>query len=197
MHMTEPLATYRPPVEVRTTRLLLREPQAADVQDLFAVYASDARVTRYLFLETQTDVSAFGQIVEQLRKMREAGRGAAWVLQLNGSARPVGMVSVVNGEHGLELAYALGYDYWNQGLASEALHAIVEDAIQQPGVFRVWAYHAVDNPASGRVLEKAGLHREAVLRRWSVFPNISPDPSDVVSFSWTRSGPQSPPPRQL
>lgn len=179
--MSAPRATYLPPVELRTARLRLREPKPVDVQALFDVYASDSRATLYLFLEAQTDVSAFGEIVEQLRTMREAGRGAAWVLELNESSRPVGMVSVVNGAHGLELAYALGYDYWNRGLASEALRAVVEDAIAQPGVFRVWAYHAVDNPASGCVLEKAGLHHEALLRRWSVFPNLSPDPSDVVS----------------
>ncbi len=101
----------------------------------------------YLFLETQTDVGAFGEIVEQLRTVREAGRGAARVLELHGSARAVGMASVVDGAHGLGLASALGYDYRNRGLASEALRTIVEDAIEQPGVFRVWACHAVDNTA--------------------------------------------------
>lgn len=38
----------------------------------------------------------------------------------------------------------------------------------------------VDNPASARVMEKAGMTREGILRRWHIAPNISPEPRDCI-----------------
>jgi RimJ/RimL family protein N-acetyltransferase len=37
-----------------------------------------------------------------------------------------------------------------------------------------------EHAASVRVMEKAGLAREALLRRWHVFPNLGPDPRDCI-----------------
>jgi len=42
---------------------------------------------------------------------------------------------------------------------------------------------------SCRMLEKAGLQREGTLRRWSMKPNIGPEPRDAFVFSKVRSAP--------
>jgi len=44
----------------------------------------------------------------------------------------------------------------------------------------------VENLASARVLEKAGMHREGMLRRWSVHPNVSPEPRDCLCYAIVR-----------
>ena len=36
----------------------------------------------------------------------------------------------------------------------------------------MWAVCAVENHASARVMEKAGMKREGTLRHWMVFPNL-------------------------
>jgi RimJ/RimL family protein N-acetyltransferase len=36
------------------------------------------------------------------------------------------------------------------------------------------------------VLEKAGMRREGLMRRWSVHPNISPEPRDSYCYSITK-----------
>jgi RimJ/RimL family protein N-acetyltransferase len=54
-------------------------------------------------------------------------------------------------------------------------------------VHRVWATCDVDNPRSARVLEKAGLSREAVLRAWGVRPNVSPEPRDMFMYAKVRA----------
>ena len=43
-----------------------------------------------------------------------------------------------------------------------------------------------ENFASARVLEKAGMQREGILRRWSLHPNISSVPRDCWSFAIVR-----------
>ena len=57
---------------------------------------------------------------------------------------------------------------------------------QQPGVFRFSAVHDVDNPASGRVMEKAGMAFEGIMRRAAIHPNISDEPRDVALYAWVR-----------
>jgi len=63
-----------------------------------------------------------------------------------------------------ELGYWLSESYWGQGYASEALKAIVAYAFQTFNYHRLEAYHFGWNPASGRVLEKAGFRLEGCLR---------------------------------
>jgi RimJ/RimL family protein N-acetyltransferase len=50
----------------------------------------------------------------------------------------------------------------------------------EPEIFRAWAFCDVDNPASARVMEKAGMTREGILRRWHVAPNLGPEPRDCI-----------------
>jgi RimJ/RimL family protein N-acetyltransferase len=44
----------------------------------------------------------------------------------------------------------------------------------------------VDNIASARVMEKAGLTLEGRLRRWLVHPNISDEPRDCLGYARVR-----------
>jgi ribosomal-protein-alanine N-acetyltransferase len=47
----------------------------------------------------------------------------------------------------------------------------------------VWAVCDVDNLASARVLEKAGMGREGRLRRWVLHPNVSAAPRDCWCYA--------------
>ena len=64
--------------------------------------------------------------------------------------------------------------------SAEALRFLADWALAQPGIFRAWAFCHAEHAASVRVMEKAGLAREAVLRRWAVFPNLGPEPQDCI-----------------
>jgi RimJ/RimL family protein N-acetyltransferase len=68
----------------------------------------------------------------------------------------------------------------------EAARAVVDVSLSDPTVRRVWAVCDVDNKASARVMEKIGMSFEAVLRRWVIHPNVSPDPRDSLCYSLVR-----------
>ncbi|MCI0650822.1 MAG: GNAT family N-acetyltransferase [Planctomycetes bacterium] len=70
----------------------------------------------------------------------------------------------------------------------EALRPLVEWALGQVAIHRVWAFCDVDNLASARVLEKLGMEREGILRRWFVHPNVSAFPRDCYSYSLVKGG---------
>ena len=82
----------------------------------------------------------------------------------------------------------LARSHWGRGLMSEAVGAVVAWLVDQPGIYRVWAYCAVDHVRSIRVLERAGMTYEGTLRRWVVLPNLSDEPCDARVYSWSREG---------
>jgi len=69
---------------------------------------------------------------------------------------------------------------------TEAAQALVEWALSQPEIYRVWAVCDVQNTASTKVLEKLGMRREGVLRRWIIHPNIDVVPRDCYCYAITK-----------
>ena len=67
-----------------------------------------------------------------------------------------------------EIGYWLGEPFWGRGIATEALAAVTQHAIEAHGLTRVYALPFARNAASCRVLEKAGYVLEARLRRSAI-----------------------------
>ncbi len=86
---------------------------------------------------------------------------------LRGSGELAGCISLrLHDDHGrAELGYWLGVPYWNRGYCSEAARALVAYGFEQMGLHRIYAHHLTRNPASGRVMQKAGMVYEGTLRQ--------------------------------
>jgi [ribosomal protein S5]-alanine N-acetyltransferase len=69
---------------------------------------------------------------------------------------------------------------------TEVLTEVMNWALSQLPIFRIGAVCDVENIASARVMEKAGLVREGLLQRWLVHPNISDEPRDRFSYARAR-----------
>ncbi len=67
-----------------------------------------------------------------------------------------------------EVGYWIGRAHWGRGIATDALRAVTGYAFDVLGLHRVFAVPFARNPASGRVLEKAGYVREGLMRRSAV-----------------------------
>ncbi|NBU20652.1 N-acetyltransferase [bacterium] len=64
-----------------------------------------------------------------------------------------------------DIGYTLRKDHWGQGLGTEVAKALVQFGFNQLKLHRIWATCHVNNKASARVLEKAGMQREGILRK--------------------------------
>lgn len=64
-----------------------------------------------------------------------------------------------------EIGYWLAEAHWGRGIMTEALRTVMEHAIRQHGLVRVFAVPYAWNPASARVLEKCGYVLEGRMRR--------------------------------
>lgn len=104
----------------------------------------------------------------------------AWIAKARAKDPPTSFAVAVNGEAAggigvhpqndvyrlsAELGYWLGRDHWGKGIMSEAVAAVTDWAFDALGVVRVFASALETNPASARVLEKAGFVFEGTLRR--------------------------------
>ncbi|MEM9080373.1 MAG: GNAT family N-acetyltransferase [Verrucomicrobiota bacterium] len=63
-----------------------------------------------------------------------------------------------------EVGYWLGVPFWGKGYATEALQEVIRFGFEERGFQRIFASHFATNPASGRVMEKAGMKLEGVSR---------------------------------
>lgn len=82
--------------------------------------------------------------------------------------------------------YVLARRWWGRGLVPEALAAVADWALAQPEVFRISALCDVENAASARAMENAGLVREGLLRRRSVHQNVGVEPRDRLIYARVR-----------
>lgn len=77
---------------------------------------------------------------------------------------PLGAIGFGGGGRIAELGYVLGRVFWGRGYATEGVRAMMAHA-PAAGFLGLEAYSFVDNPASARVLAKAGFNDLGVVRR--------------------------------
>jgi ribosomal-protein-alanine N-acetyltransferase len=92
-----------------------------------------------------------------------AGRASCFAIDVGGAA--VGGIGMIPGEdvHRVraEIGYWLGHAFWGRGIMTDAVRAISAHLFEQRGFLRIEAPVFETNPASARVLEKAGYTLES------------------------------------
>lgn len=142
-------------IAIETKRLKLRPVVMSDAPRI-ARFCDDPGVGRML---AQTplpylEVAAEGWIMT-MNARAPLERDFVFAVELPGE----GLIGVVGAHRrgdgeGVEIGYWFGRPYWGAGYGSEAVGAFVAEA-KALGVLN--AGHFVDNPASGRLLEKVGF----------------------------------------
>ena len=69
----------------------------------------------------------------------------------------ISIVAMDENDSSCEIGYILGQNYWGRGMMTEALKAVLDFCFTRVGFQKVRACYASLNPASGRVMEKAGM----------------------------------------
>jgi RimJ/RimL family protein N-acetyltransferase len=152
----------------RTERLLLRPGWREDAPALFQAIA-DERIVRNLATAPWpyrlADAEAF------LTRERKALDAACLIfLRTDGAPRLVGGIGFgrmppdERGESELEFGYWIARPHWGRGIATEAGAAMIANARLSLRLPRLAAGHFLDNPASGRVLEKLGFRPTGATR---------------------------------
>jgi RimJ/RimL family protein N-acetyltransferase len=174
------------PERFQTSRLILRPIAPEDSAAIFDSYAQDSEVTRFLTWRIHRTVE---DTADYIAHCLAAPPTASRTYVLTGRDDRVvrGGFDLRHTEaHRMEFGYVLARRWWGQGLMTEALTEIAGWVLRQDGVFRVGSTCDVDNIGSARVMEKAGLAREGLVRRWLVHPNLGEEPRDCFVYARTR-----------
>jgi ribosomal-protein-alanine N-acetyltransferase len=149
---------------LRTRRLIARDFDRSDFDAIHA-YASDPEVTRFMFYGPRTPAESGEYLDRMLAAQRHRPR-TIWELAVIDAAdnRLVGACDLtLEQPREADLGFIFARDVWGRGYASEIARALVKAGFEQLGVERIFATCDVANHASARVLEHAGLRREARL----------------------------------
>ena len=174
------------PEMVRTERLLLRRPLPGDADAIFLAYAQDHDVTRYLMWRPHSSVETTRAFIADCDDLWKSLTAYAYVITGKEDGKPIGMIDFRPERPRADFGYVLAKSHWGRGLMPEAASALIAITLAQPAIFRVQATCDVDNRASARVLEKSGMTREGLLKRYIMHPNVSPEPRDSFLYAITR-----------
>lgn len=173
----------KPPGSFETISLRLRAPSLEDAPALFDAYASKPEATKFLSWRTCESAEEIEAFLRQASRRQDEGSEYFWVIEEKATSDPIGMISVGIEGTSAHLGYVLSPTHWGRGYMTEAAGELTRWFIGRPEIYRVWAVCDVEHPASARVLEKCGMQREGVLRKWLVLPNLSEFPRDVYCYS--------------
>jgi ribosomal-protein-alanine N-acetyltransferase len=159
-------ATRQPRLQLRTERLTLRPFEVSDaarVTEIGSVWEV-ARMLRMAPWPTSLEINR-AWLATHAAEWRA---GTAYRFAIVHRGRLIGCVDVDEIEAGEGvLGYWLAPAAWGQGFALEAARAAVRFTFERVGLQRLRSGHALDNPASGRVLLRLGFAPTGETRVWS------------------------------
>ncbi len=153
--------------KIETRRLILRPFRTEDAEDMYNNWASDPEVTRFLTWPAHSSIDVTRWVLNDWIPRYGDGGYFNWAIEWKETGRVIGNIAVVKPEEALnaaDLGYCLGRVFWGRGIMPEALRAVMDYLFDTVGLSRITAGHDVNNPKSGRVMEKAGMKKEGVHR---------------------------------
>ncbi len=164
--------THKGTVYLETPRLILRRFQKEDLEQIYYNCWNDTEVwkwTNYAPMNCIADVMTNANMFTHnwLGAYEKSDR-YSWAVQLKETGEVIGRYFGMHPDDELrqvELACEIGRSWWNQGLMTEATKRVIEFFFREVGMNRIYAWHANENPASGKMQEKAGMKWEGTLRQ--------------------------------
>ncbi len=159
------LVIYENTPPLKTQRLILRKFTPQDNQALFELL-KDPLVNRFLPwfpIKTVKEAQAFLQ--DRFIDFYTQKSAYRYALCLNSNNKPIGYIWLSN-TNSYNFGYGLHKTYWGQGIITEGALAVV-NRIKAAGYPFITATHDVNNPASGKVMEKIGMtYRYSYQEQW-------------------------------
>ncbi len=157
-------------VSIPGERLVLREFELADEQALHAI-VSDPEVTAHTLWEPNTPSDTRAFLAAAAAQADTPGVRPAYHLAAveADSGNLVGSVAldVENSEHARGLvSFVFAPDCWGRGYASEALRLVLDFGFAKLRLHRIVAHCDPDYAPCSRVMEKAGMAHEGLLREY-------------------------------
>ena len=151
---------------LQTERLTLRRLMVSDACDMFE-YSKEPEVTRYLTWDAHPDVMYTREYLQYLGTHYNVGDFFDWGVILTDEDKMIGTCGFTrfdyNNNSG-EIGYVINPAYRGQGIADEAVSAVMQFGFETLKLNRIEAKFIEGNSASMRVMEKTGMQLEGYHR---------------------------------
>lgn len=154
---------------MQTNRLYFRKVSIDDLVNIHELH-SLPETDRFNTLGIPKTIQETEKIINEWLLEQNAKPPIAYIfcLYLVDTNQFIGLIGLKIGKPNYKTAevwFKIHLNYWNKGYTTEALAKLLEFAFHELGLHRVEAGCAVENMASVKVLEKAGMIREGLKRK--------------------------------
>lgn len=175
-------------IQLETERLILRRFNENDYKGMYDNWASDLETNKYVSYKPHQNYEETKQIINDWISEYENG-WMNWVVELKENHEIIGNIEVIaksKKHNNCEIGYTYGSKFWGKGYATEVLKRVIEFLLFDCDFHLVEARHHASNPASGRVMEKARMKKDGVLRERRV-NKLMDGYDDLVIYSITKA----------
>lgn len=154
--------------KLETKRLILRRFVIEDAEDMYNNWASDSEVTKYLTWPTHPSSEVTKMLLRDWISKYKDDDYFNWAIEYKETGKVIGNISVVKLNKDIlsaDMGYCMSRSLWGNGIMPEALTEVIDYLLNEVELNRIAACHAVENPKSGRVMNKSGMKLDGVLRQ--------------------------------
>ena len=145
---------------INTERLLLRRLNIDDAEIMFKSWASDPDVTKFMRWKTHQDIETTRYVINVWLKEYKSADTYRWGIFFKEASELVGAIDIVSLDKNTQTAqigYCIAKKHWNKGITTEALKAVINYMFLKTDIKKIESWHHIDNPASGKVMQKSGM----------------------------------------
>ncbi len=148
---------------------MLRRLTPDDAQAMYDNWATDEKVTEYLSWYVHESIEETRELLAKWGAEYEKPDYYHWAIEYEGSIiGTVGLHNVSDQNEHCELGYCIGSKWWNQGIMTEAVGAVIRFMFAEVNANKICALHDIQNIGSGSVMRKNGMQQEGLFREHSV-----------------------------
>ena len=144
---------------LETERIILRPLELSFADNMFNNWTSDPENTKYMMFTTQTSVEETKDFLRMAEASHASDNEYEWGFFLKETGEMFGSGGIGYSEERKMhiLGYIIKKSLWNKGLTTEAAKAMIDFAVNEAGITKIFANHAKENIYSGKVMEKVGF----------------------------------------
>lgn len=173
--------------EIVLKNVTLRALRLEDAQNIFDNYATDPQITKYVTWDVHKSVQDTTDYLKSVIDQYKSNNFYHWVIVDNQTSQVIGAVGeVASKQTEKELGWVISREYWNKGIMTNAVKAVIKFLFQNTSLEKLTAKFASKNVASGKVMQKAGMYFAFVSEEPQPIKPNKPEKDHLVYYEITK-----------
>ena len=173
---------------LETKNLILRRLEIKDYKEAFDSWYKDKEVAKYSLWDEHKSSEFTKKIFEIWYKEYQNLDVYRWIIELKKTKEIIGIIDSQSNKYedygAFEIGYSLSQKYWNNNYMTETITKVIEFFMEDVEANVVYAECMSDNIASERVMQKAGMVKEGILKNRVITKENRIN--DLISYSITK-----------